>query len=455
VIAVDAVTSVEALSEDRITRWLADPLGEGDYSAVAAAPTLDGPIWPLNVPRPDGGTRTVHLLDVGLLLYLHRCTRQLSETASSQLLPTVCGYREGAVPGTSYRNEVRRFSELDVALAAEHPYVVIADIQSFFDSVAMEPLLESVVRWSPDETASIEQALHRFREAKVPGLPAGYADVRLLANTLLHQVDSALHLPFVRYVDDYRLYADTLTDAGYGIDALRVALEKIGLTLNESKSSILSSEEYLASKGRQLTSVFHPETETVADTQSALREVFIDATARTVISRRDLRYCLPRMADVGDDFAVGFCIHALAGMPWEAPRITAYLAQFVQRPEVEHWLAHATADAASRNDHWMLGRLAPLLCNVPLTEAVAEGLIRYLSEGDATAAWGITLRALSRAGRHEALDLATGPAIDARAAIGACADLGAPLSAALRARAPITASMSAHGFPLPRTDSLL
>jgi hypothetical protein len=441
------------LEEDRATLWLPDALGEGDLLPSLASPALASLPSALVVPRASLDSRIVLPLDFRALGYLHSATRQIAHAAEARLLPTVCGYRTGATAGESYRTEVQRFSEITNAFASTYEYIVVADVFRFFEQIDLVVFAEILQNWDPVNADSVMAALRFWESAGFRGLPPGYADMRLLANLFLHAVDEHIDVPFTRYVDDFRLFASTQSEGEEVLDRVGVALSKVGLSLNLSKSSVVPTSEYLSHGSRPLTSVFHPDKETAEQTSWALREVFLGAVAMDRINRRDLRFVLPRLRAVGDDFAVSYCQAALRSSPWEAPRMIDYLSRFLERDEVRSWFNELAVESVDTLDHWMLGRVSPALCRYQLDSVVSERLVEYVEKQPTSPSWGLALRALARSRHPAVVELASTHAHDARASIAALLDVGVCIPQAMRSSAPTSPVDSA--YPPPRADSLL
>lgn len=394
------------------------------------------------------------MLDLTALAYLHRGTRHLADVADEQLLPTVCGYRRGAAAGTAYRTEVRRFGEISNGLASEYGYVVVADVYRFFEHVDASILGDVLGTVTRADRAGILTALRIWRERDgMVGLPAGYGDARLLGNVYLHSVDSTLATPFARYVDDYRLFVRSVSEGEDCLAFLDIMLSKVGLALNQNKCSIVPADEYLRDGGRPLTSVFHPEVESWKQTSASLRDVFIRAVEGPRPNRRDLRFALPRLGKIRDDFAVSYCLTGILDMPWEAPRMVDYLSNFIDRRDVQDQVSDTAVQSIRAADDWMLARLAPILCRIPLGSHVSEALVDYLQTRPRSASSGLALRALASA-RHKATRaLAFDCGIEARAVVAALLDMDVEVPASIRSSAPYTPCE--HKYPLPSAMSQL
>src|SRR5208283_2325363 len=92
--------------------------------------------------------------------------------------------------------------------------------------------------------------LSRFSGGVSYGLPVGGPAARLLSELLLNRTDRLLlanKIIFCRFVDDYRIFADSRASAYRALLLLsQVLLADEGLTLQRNKTRILSSDEYVA-----------------------------------------------------------------------------------------------------------------------------------------------------------------------------------------------------------------
>ena len=95
----------------------------------------------------------------------------------------------------------------------------------------------------------LEKMLSRFSENVSYGIPIGPPASRPLAEAILIDADSTLlsfDVDFVRFTDDYVIFAETPEDAEYGIRVLGETLfMNHGLTLQTAKTKILKGSEYV------------------------------------------------------------------------------------------------------------------------------------------------------------------------------------------------------------------
>ena len=139
-------------------------------------------------------------------------------------------------------------------LAGKHPYVVTADIADFYPRIyhhRVENALKSVDAGGA-ATRQIREILIRLSDSASYGLPVGGPAARLLSEITINQIDRLLdaeggNSEFCRYADDFRIFVDDLPAAYQMIGMLSDKLHSNqGLSLQKSKTAILTSEEYLA-----------------------------------------------------------------------------------------------------------------------------------------------------------------------------------------------------------------
>ena len=215
-----------------------------------------------------------------------------------------------------------------------------------------------------------------------------------------------------------------------------------GLELNRRKTRIVAGSDAASQHENTLASVYHPERDPQGEVRANLRRVFEGAVSDPVGRRRDLRFALSRLARENDDVAVPFAIQALSKHPWEAPRVVAYLAHFKRTEEVATAIDRNLRTAADANNEWLVGRVAPLAFDVPLSNATIAALENCLQDLASTASWGTLLRLIAHNGRSATVRKAVEQQPrDPRAALAAFADLGEPAPASLRKAEPVLSEL--------------
>jgi hypothetical protein len=450
------------LREDIETAWLPDPLAWADLAHVARqaveVPANESTSF-LRVPRPRSSPMHVYVLPLVLHLELHRAVDPLRSPSEQLLLPGVCGYRRGAQSDTPYQAEHRRFQELSQALVETSSVLATADVADFFRSVDWHVLLQMLEQYFPQFSNGIAATPKRLAAASIQGLPAGYGDARLLANVLLHQVDLQLDVPFVRWVDDYRLFAADSLAARAALRRMGSALLSLGLRLNSDKVKIYEGRDARTRVAqRPLESVFHPGEESPSLTRNSLRGVFLDAAADPINQRRELRFAIRRLGECSDPIAIDFAFWSLRHAPWEAPRMVAYLAKFLEIRSVAERTIEAFTDALARQDEWLIGRIIPLVASQRLEEPTLSRVSTMIANVKVPVLWGLGLRLLGLQGNKRAVvdELQQARVLHPRAAIAAYRDLEIDPPESLAMAAPGTFRRASEGsFPPPSARSIL
>lgn len=141
-------------------------------------------------------------------------------------------------------------------------WLVDADIQQFFDSIPHPPLLKTLKKFINDTPTMqlIEQWLKQGAHSSSllgtrRGISQGAILSPLFCNLYLHQFDQALseaNIPFVRFADDFLLFATDQHKAQQAKDYADKQLQKLGLTLHPEKTQIVRSHPKIKFLGEPL-----------------------------------------------------------------------------------------------------------------------------------------------------------------------------------------------------------
>lgn len=219
-------------------------------------------------------------------------------------------------------------------LSDSSPYLVVADITSFFENINTKLLLEYLeslvhdysMKSEADELYkvinSIGQLITKWNEKQVNsefGIPQNRDASSFLANLYLNKIDQIMiysngHEQYYRYMDDIRIVCKTKAEAIKAIYDLSVALREIGLNLNSSKTTILDYndrndlnriKEFLPDsliQIEQINSLLL--TKRRRDVQIAVHmtyKLFIDAVESNIenedkyIQRRKIAFCITKL----------------------------------------------------------------------------------------------------------------------------------------------------------------
>lgn len=205
--------------------------------------------------------RKVGLLHPFDLIFYTSIVLALRDGISAARLPAdrVFSYRvEGAAKNRLYAetpswNEFREAVKTKVSNNPDSG-VGITDIADFYPRVYQHRLVNALEACSEpserDFIRALEKMLSRFSEGTSYGIPIGPPASRLLGEAVLIDVDSTLTsfgIDFMRFVDDFVIFAETPRLVEYGLRVLgETLIQHHGLTLQPAKTKVLSASEYLA-----------------------------------------------------------------------------------------------------------------------------------------------------------------------------------------------------------------
>lgn len=144
------------------------------------------------------------------------------------------------------------FCDAGRARAAAHAYVLSTDICSFSQSICYRRL-ERALREACADTRLTDRIMSVVRASSGGasfGLPVGAPAFSLLAELVLDSTDRMLlanGVEFIRYIDDFRIFAASMADAQRTLLLVADRLSGVGgFSLQKTKTKILSSEEFLS-----------------------------------------------------------------------------------------------------------------------------------------------------------------------------------------------------------------
>lgn len=214
-------------------------------------------------PKSRFGFRVVHQLTATDTVLMLACVIEIGSLieARRQPISSICAfsYRFHLTPdgkifgdGRTYRDWLHAQADY-VDLNLEVAAVISTDISDFYSRINFHRLDNLLDDACPGSGAArfLKKQIKMIRARQSFGLPVGGAAARLLAELSLVDTDAALvdqGIKFTRFVDDYRIFLDGNEDP---YDVLGFLAEHLGinegLSLNASKTSLASREEFLTS----------------------------------------------------------------------------------------------------------------------------------------------------------------------------------------------------------------
>lgn len=159
--------------------------------------------------------------------------------------------------GRSWR-AYREATLKDDALQKPGAIVVQTDISSFYEHIyhhRIENCITDLFSESPTIAIQVDRLLSKFAFGRSFGLPVGGQCARILAEVLMSAIDQMLteaEVIWHRYVDDFTLITKSHDDAYRALSVLSHALADYGLSLNRTKTTILTGKHYIDYVAAQL-----------------------------------------------------------------------------------------------------------------------------------------------------------------------------------------------------------
>jgi len=223
-----------AAREEVYLAELEQALKEGSYRP--------SPVRRVEIPKGDGRTRPLGIPAVKDRIVQTAVKLVIEPIFEAEFLDGSYGFR----PGRGCRDALRA---VDAALEEGLAVVVDADLESFFDTIPHEPMMEQIEARISDGRllgllrswlgAEVMAGLQRW--TPLTGTPQGAVISPLLANIYLHPLDrlmAELGYRMVRYADDFVVLCRTQEEAASALEAIRRWVEQAGLGLHPGKTRV-------------------------------------------------------------------------------------------------------------------------------------------------------------------------------------------------------------------------
>lgn len=297
-------------------------------------------------------------------------------------------------------------------------YALRVDIANYFGSLNQHKLINVLSDGGyPTALASkLEEVLLSYTgERNSRGILQGMYPSDLFGNYYLTPVDQFLEddlgVPSTRYVDDLYIFLDSIESAVSVVRKLIPMLRSYDLILNEAKSKILPAKSLLTEEPdledlfneafeeakEQLTdeemrseygfqAEWDGDEEEDDEERGALElvatQALFDSIDDYVGNEENIeRFCLPLFARAGSDYAVEHVLEAFSARPSMAQIYAAYLAGFLDSPEVKRFLATILKDNTTMDWQRMWILAALMQADDPVAGAVKNSL-GLLESGD-------------------------------------------------------------------------
>jgi Reverse transcriptase (RNA-dependent DNA polymerase) len=209
----------------------------------------------LLVPTGPAGFRITTKIHPFWNIYFNGLGVAIAEAHEPSRSPRVHSYRFAASgsdlfgPTGSWR-EFREACITDSATQGRQSIVVQTDIASFYEHSSHHRIQDSLSDLFPGShiATQIDRLLSRFASGRSFGLPVGGQCSRVLAELFLASIDRILtdsNLVWRRFVDDFVLTTANQAEAYRALAILSHSLADYGLSLNRTKTAVLTSKHFV------------------------------------------------------------------------------------------------------------------------------------------------------------------------------------------------------------------
>lgn len=205
----------------------------------------------------------------------------------------------------------REITVADANASGDEAIIVQTDISSYYEHIShhyIENFIKDLFPNNKRVANQINSLLGKFTSGRSFGLPVGGQCSRILAELFLNSVDHRMTgegIRWHRYVDDYVLIANSHADAYKALAFLSHMLADFGLTLNKTKTVMLTSKHYSdyvttqlggnedeAGKLREIDLRFDPYSDTSVEDYESLKQTVESLQVHRLLNR-ELEKAIP------------------------------------------------------------------------------------------------------------------------------------------------------------------
>lgn len=230
----------------------------------------------LLVPTGSAGFRITTKIHPFWNIYINGLGVAIAEKHEPQRSNNAHSYRYSPTGDGLFDREKSWRAYRECTLSDEHlkkkdAVVVQTDISGFYEHVyhhRLENRVRDLFPASSTVADQIDRFLSKFASGRSFGLPVGGQCARILAEVMMSPIDTMLsdaRIIWHRYVDDFTLISKSQEDAYHALTVLSHALADYGLSLNRTKTTILTAKHYVDYVNTQLGSF--------SEENSRLREI--------------------------------------------------------------------------------------------------------------------------------------------------------------------------------------
>lgn len=143
-------------------------------------------------------------------------------------------------------------------IASQKKYVVVSDITDFYNQIYHHEIENQLQSANVEQVyiKAIKNLLGSVTEKVSRGIPVGPHPAHLLAELAMAPIDERMvnsRFQFCRYVDDMHVFVDSRKEAQIALSELTKSVDTFQkLTLNRSKTKVISSEEFISISEKML-----------------------------------------------------------------------------------------------------------------------------------------------------------------------------------------------------------